>query len=192
MASRPSSRTGRSARPAASSGSNSSNMALLLGGVGLVVVIALVVLMGGGDKDGGSGNTPSTTKPVAAPAAATPAPTSTSTSAGKQGKAPTKPAPALAADTVQKARDLIAEAKALSNEGVQARNAGNNELARQKQSAASDKCEAIKSMTATNWAWLEEAELESWTMPGAYVDLGKVYTDLLNLENRIRKGGGTR
>lgn len=190
MASRPSSRTGRSARPAASSGSNSSNMALLLGGVGLVVVIALVVLMGGGDKDGGSGNTPSTTKPVAAPAAATPAPTSTS--AGKQGKAPTKPAPALAADTVQKARDLIAEAKALSNEGVQARNAGNNELARQKQSAASDKCEAVKAMTATNWAWLEEAELESWTMPGEYVDLGKVYTDLLNLENRIRKGGGTR
>lgn len=189
MASRPSSRSGRSARPAASSGSNSSNMALLLGGVGLVVVIALVVMLGGGKKDGDAGDA-ATTKPVPAPAVATPAPVSSS--AGKQGKAPTKPAPALTAATVQKARDLLAEAKALSNEGVQARTAGNNELARQKQSAASDKCEAVKSMTATNWAWLEEAELESWTMPGEYVDLGKVYTDLLNLENRIRKGGGTR
>lgn len=189
MASRPSSRSGRSARPAASSGSNSSNMALVLGGVGLVAVIAFVVLTGGGDKDGGGGAS-STTKPSAAPAVATPAPTSTS--AGKQGKAPTKPAPALTADTVQKARDLLAEAKTLSNEGVQARTAGNNELARQKQSAASDKCEAIKAMTATNWAWLEEAELEGWTMSGEYADLAKVYTDLLNLENRIRKGGGTR
>ncbi|MBM3973499.1 MAG: hypothetical protein FJ301_05300 [Planctomycetes bacterium] len=161
-------------------------MVLLLGGVGLVVVIALVVLMGGGNKDGDGGAASSTTKPAAAPTVATPAP------AGKQGKAPTRPAPALAADMAQNARDLLAEAKTLSNEGVQARTAGNNELARQKQSAASDKCEAIKAMTATNWAWLEEAELEGWTMPGEYVDLGKLYTDLLNLENRIRKGGGTR
>jgi hypothetical protein len=75
---------------------------------------------------------------------------------------------------------------------VQARNAGNNELARQKQSAASDKVEAIKAKTAANWAWLEEAELEGWSMAGEYADLGKLYTDLLGLENRIRKGGGTR
>ena len=43
-----------------------------------------------------------------------------------------------------------------------------------------------------SWAWLEEAELEGWSTSGEYADLGKLYTDLLNLENRIRKGGGTR
>jgi hypothetical protein len=166
-------------------------MALLIGGVGLVVVIALVVMMGGGKKDGAGGNAPSTTTPSVAPAAVTPV-TPAPSSDGKQGKAPTKPAPALAADTLQKARDLLAEAKALNGEGVKARTAGDNELARQKQSAASDKCEAVRAMTATNWAWLEEAELEGWSMSGEYSDLGKVYTDLLNLENRIRKGGGTR
>jgi hypothetical protein len=162
-------------------------MALLLGGAGLLLVIVLVVVMGGGKKDGGGANPTASPAPVATPASA-PAPASSS----KAGKTPTKPAPALSADTLQKSRDLLAEAKALSNEGVQARNAGNNELARQKQSAASDKVEAIKAMTAANWTWLEEAELEGWTMAGEYVDLAKLYTDLLNLENRIRKGGGTR
>jgi hypothetical protein len=167
-------------------------MALLLGGVGLVVVIVLVVVMGGGKKDGGGASTSTATPapaPVAAPASA-PAPVSSSSS--KAGKTPAKPAPALGADTLQKSRDLLAEAKTLSDEGVRARNAGDNQLARQKQSAASDKAEAIKAMTATQWAWLEEAELEGWSMSGEYVDLAKLYTDLLNLENRIRKGGGTR
>ena len=162
---------------------------MLLGGVGLLVVIALVVMLGGGKKDGDSAAA-ATKPPAAAPAAATPAPTPAS--AAKAGKAPTKPAPALSAAVLAECRTLLADAKSLSNEGVQARNAGNNELARQKQSAASDKVEAIKAKTAANWTWLEEAELEGWSMSGEYADLGKLYTDLLGLENRIRKGGGTR
>lgn len=190
MAARPASRSARSARPAPSSGSNSSNTAMLLGGVGLLVVIGLVVVLGGGKKDGDNAAAAATKPPVAAPAAATPTPTPAS--AAKAGKTPTKPAPALSAAVLADARTLLADAKALSNEGVQARNAGNNELARQKQSAASDTVEAIKATTAANWAWLEEAELEGWSMSGEYADLGKLYTDLLNLENRIRKGGGTR
>jgi hypothetical protein len=162
---------------------------MLLGGVGLLVVIGLVVALGGGKKDGDNAAA-AATKPAAAPAAPTPTPTPAS--AAKAGKTPTKPAPALSAAVLADARTLLADAKALSNEGVQARNAGNNELARQKQSAASDTVEAIKATTAANWAWLEEAELEGWSMSGEYADLGKLYTDLLNLENRIRKGGGTR
>jgi uncharacterized iron-regulated membrane protein len=163
---------------------------MLLGGVGLLVVIGLVVALGGGKKDGDNAAAAATKPPAAAPAAPTPTPTPAS--AAKAGKAPTKPAPALSANVLADARTLLADAKALSNEGVQARNAGNNELARQKQSAASDKVEAIKVKTAANWAWLEEAELEGWSTSGEYADLGKLYTDLLNLENRIRKGGGTR
>ncbi|MBM3960423.1 MAG: hypothetical protein FJ306_00750 [Planctomycetes bacterium] len=159
---------------------------MLLGGVGLLAVIGLVVALGGGKKDGDNAAAAATKPPVAAPAAPTPA------AAAKAGKTPTKPAPALSAAVLADARTLLADAKALSNEGVQARNAGNNELARQKQSAASDKVEAIKATTAANWAWLEEAELEGWSTSGEYADLGKLYTDLLGLENRIRKGGGTR
>ncbi|MFN9334804.1 MAG: hypothetical protein ACK6D1_19630 [Planctomycetota bacterium] len=163
---------------------------MLLGGVGLLVVIGLPVVLGGGKKDGDNAAAAATKPPAAAPAAPTPAPTPAS--AAKAGKAPTKPAPALSAAVLADARTLLADAKALSNDGVQARNAGNNELARQKQSAASDKVEAIKAKTAANWTWLEEAEIEGWSMTGEYADLGKLYTDLLGLENRIRKGGGTR
>lgn len=163
---------------------------MLLGGVGLLVVIGLPVVLGGGKKDGDNAAAAATKPPAAAPAAPTPAPMPAS--AAKAGKAPTKPAPALSAAVLADARTLLAYAKALSNDGVQARNAGNNELARQKQSAASDKVEAIKAKTAANWTWLEEAEIEGWSMTGEYADLGKLYTDLLGLENRIRKGGGTR
>ncbi|MFN9274290.1 MAG: hypothetical protein ACK6D2_00975, partial [Planctomycetota bacterium] len=152
--------------------------------------IGLPVVRGAGTKDGDNAAAAATTPPAAAPAAPTPAPPPAS--AAKAGKAPTTPAPALSAAVLADARTLLAYAKALSNDGVQARNAGNNELARQKQSAASDKVEAIKAKTAANWTWLEEAEIEGWSMTGEYADLGKLYTDLLGLENRIRKGGGTR
>jgi hypothetical protein len=99
----------------------------------------------------------------------------------------------LSAETLQKATDLLAEATALSNEGVKLRNAGdNNEEARKKQSAASDKVEALKALTKTQWAWQEEAELGEWALPAEYVALGNLYTKVSKIENQIRKGGGTR
>jgi hypothetical protein len=131
----------------------------------------------------------STTQPAKTPA---PAPSTVLTPAAKPGKTPGKPAPTLTADTLAKATELVAAAKVLSNEGVKLRNEGKNEESRAKQSAASDKLEELKTLTKTQWAWQEEAELGDWALTGEYVALGNLYTEVGKLENQIRKGGGTR
>jgi hypothetical protein len=133
-------------------------------------------------------STPPATQPAKTPAPApTPAP-----SAPKAGKTPTKPAPALTADTLAKVDGLLKEAKALNNDGVAARTAGKNDDARKKQSEASDKLEAVKTLTEKQWEWLQEAELGDWALTAEYTALAKVYDEISKLDKRIRMGGGTR
>lgn len=169
---------------------------MLFGGIGVAVVVILIVVMGGGggDKDkANAGTTPGAGTPAASAAAAPkPAPAPPVAETAKAGKPPKKPAPPLSAETLQKARELLAAATALSNEGTKARTAGNNEEARKKQSEASDKVEALKALTKVNWDWQELAEMEEWALPAEYVALGNLYTSVGKLENQIRKGGGTR
>lgn len=187
MASRTPTRSGRSGRPPAPT---SNPAPIVFGGIGVAVVVVLLLVMSGGDKNGASSTAPAPTGPTAP--AALPSPPAPVTESAKAGKPPARPAPPLSAETLQRARDLLASAKTLSNEGVTARTAGNNELARSKQSAASDQIEALKALTKTQWAWQEEAEMDDWALPPEYVALGKLYSEVSRIENQIRKGGGTR
>lgn len=185
MASRTPTRSGRSGRSPAPT---SNPAPIVFGGIGVAVVVVLLLVMSGGDKDGASSSAPA----PAAPATAASSPAAPAVESAKAGKPPARPAPPLSAETLQRARDLLAAAKTLSNEGVTARTAGNNEVARSKQSAASDQIEALKALTKTQWAWQEEAEMDDWALPPEYVALGKLYSEVSRIENQIRKGGGTR
>lgn len=190
MASRTSSRSGRSSRASASSSSNTT--AFAIGGIGVAVVGLLVVIFANSGNDATAGgnqpaNQPTVATPVVAP---TPAPATVS-EASRAGKAPTKAAPPLTAETLQQARTLLGEAKALCNEGVTARTAGNNQEARTKQSAAKDKLDALKALVAVPALWQEEAQLSDWAQPAEYVALEKLYAEVSKIEKQVRMGGGT-
>ncbi len=189
MASRTSSRSGRSSRASASSSSNTT--AFAIGGIGVAVVGLLVVVFAnrGNDAEAG-GNQPVNPPPFATPAV-TPTPAPAVSESSRAGKTPTKAAPALTAETLQQARTLLGEAKALCNEGVTARTAGNNQEARTKQSAAKDKIDALKAMVAVPALWQEEAQLSDWAQPAEYVALEKLYAEVSKIEKQIRMGGGT-
>lgn len=197
MAQRSPSRSGRSSRSASPSSSNAT--AMLFGGIAVAVVAVLLVVMsrGGDDAATGTGGTTSGAAPgsrsPAPPANLTPAPQPGATSfAAKAGKPPGRPAPPLDAATLDQCRKLLAEAKAISDEGVKLRMAGDNEQARARQSVASDKIEEVKRLTATAWLWQEEAELGEWALPAEYVNLAQLYDRLGPLENQVRRGGATR
>lgn len=160
---------------------------MMFGGIGVAVVVILIVVM----SRGGTKKEPADTPPP--PAAATPAPprAPASTESARAGKPPAKPAPALSPETLQQARDLLAQAKTLCNEGVQARTAGNNQEARDKQSAAKAKVDALKKLVGTQALWQEEAQMSDWAQPAEYVALEKLYGEVSKLEKQIRMGGGT-
>jgi hypothetical protein len=166
-------------------------MPLILGGVGVAVVAGVFLLRRGDDKPAAaeSRQTPPATAPAAsAPAAAT---SKLSLAGAKTGKTPTKPAPALAAATLQQVQDLLNEAKALSNEGVTLRTAGDNQKARDKQTAARDKIEAAKKLIEQPLLWQEEADMSDWAMPAEYVTLTSLFGEMSKLEKKIRMSGGS-
>lgn len=167
---------------------------MVVGGLALLVVVVVVVMMnsGGGASnaaDSGSSAKPANTAP-AAPAVA-PKPAAAPTGTAKAGKTPERPAPALTADTLARASQLLEEAKALCNEGIQLRSNGDNQGARTKQTSAKDKIDVIKQMIDAPLRWQEEADLGGWAMPAEYDALAKLYGQLSTVENRVRKGGGT-
>ena len=167
----------------------SNPMPLILGGVGLLVVVILLVVMSQSGKK--PAPTPAPTPAAQPKPAHQAAPTQVAAGAAKAGKTPTKPAPALTQETMQKAAGLLNDAKALFNEGVKVRNAGDNTAARTKQSAAKDKVDEIKALLATPLRWQEEADLEDWAMPAVYSSLGSLYNEVSSLEKKIRMSGGT-
>jgi hypothetical protein len=170
-------------------------MPKVLGGVGALVVIVLIVVMNSGGKETadkprtptGSAGTPAAA-PAPSPAAATPA---VALGAARGGKAPTTPAPALTVATLEQAHALLNEAKELNNEGVRLRTAGKNQEARDAQSQAKDKIDAIKQLVAKPSEWQELADMEGWAQPAEYVALEKLYGEVAKIEKRIRMGGGT-
>jgi hypothetical protein len=166
---------------------------MLFVGIGVAIAASLVAVFvtTSGKKDNAGD-----TKPApAAEAKAAPAPhvpsTPLSLAGAKAGKTPSKPAPSLTQDTLTKVRDLLDEAKKLSNEGVTARNAGDNQKARDLQSAAKDKLESLQKLIQAPLLWQEEAQMGDWAQPGEYVTLENLYAEVGKLEKRVRMGGGT-
>jgi hypothetical protein len=194
MPSRTPSRTGRSGRSTPAPSSNAT--AMLFGGIAVVVVIVLFVVMSrGGDKEpaNGANAAPKAAAPAAAPSTTpAPQPSGARTFAAKAGKPPARTAPALPQSLLDQSWKLYDEAKALSNEGVHARNTGDADAAAKKQSAAAVKLEEIKKATAVPWGWQEEAEMGDWALPAEYVALGRLYDDVTKLEKQVRMGGGKR
>lgn len=166
---------------------------MLFVGIGVAIAASLVAVfvLTSGKKDNAGD-----TKPApAAEAKAAPAPhvpsTPLSLAGAKAGKTPSKPAPGLTQDTLTTVRDLLDEAKKLSNEGVTARNGGDNQKARELQSAAKDKLEALQKLIQAPLLWQEEAQMGDWAQPAEYVTLENLYAEVGKLEKRVRMGGGT-
>lgn len=184
--SRSSSSRGRaSARSSSSSGGN--QQVMVLGGIAVVVVIVLFVMMSGGDKPADKPGNTSQTPAVASPA---PAPAAGVSSSAKAGKAPAKPAPALTADTLGKVRSEYDKMKAYYNEGSTARTAGDNAKAREQQALAKGVLDRIDAMIEPPLRWQEEADMEGWAQPAEYVELAKLYNDVMTLAKKVRMGGG--
>jgi hypothetical protein len=180
-------------RPARSSGSGSNSMPMVLGGVGVLVVIVVLVMMssGGGGKDTtGAAPGESAAKPAATTQPA-PAAAPVQLAAAKAGKAPSRPAPPLTQEMLQQINALLAEAKELNNEGVKARSAGDNQGAREKQSAAKAKLDTLEQLVQPAIEWHDAADLEGWAMPAEYMSLEKLYAQVGPLVKRVRMGGGT-
>lgn len=167
----------------------SNPMPLILGGVGLLVVVILLVVMSQGSKKPAPKATPAPAAQPKAPYQS--APTQVVEGAAKAGKTPTKPAPALTQEMLQKAASLLDEATALSNEGVKVRSAGDSAGARIKQSQAKDKIDEVKALLAAPLRWQEDADLEDWAMPAIYSSLGALYNKVSSLEKKVRMSGGT-
>jgi hypothetical protein len=166
---------------------------MVFGGIGVAIAGSLLtVFITTRDKKDKATETQS---PPAAEAKAAPAPhvpsTPLSLAGAKAGKTPSKAAPSLTQDTLTKVRDLLDEAKKLSNEGVTARNAGDNQKARDLQSAAKDKLETLQKMIQAPLLWQEEAQMGDWAQPAEYVTLENLYAEVGKLEKRVRMGGGT-
>lgn len=182
-------RSGGSSRSSSSSGGGNQQV-MVLGGIGVAVVVVVLIMMGGGDKGPGKsgGSTPT---PVAAKPDPTPKPAATPvSSSAKAGKTPTKPAPVLTADTLQKARDLETKMKGFYNEGSVARTAGDNAKAREKQALAKGVLEEIDKLLETPLLWQEEAEMGDWAQPAEYIELAKVHGSIMKLAKMVRMGGG--
>jgi hypothetical protein len=165
---------------------------MLFVGIGVAIAAALVAVF---VSTSGKKDAPADPKPAAAAESkSTPAhvpSTPLSLAGAKAGKTPSKPAPGLTQDTLTKVRDLLDEAKKLSNEGVTARNGGDNQKARDLQSAAKDKLEALQKLIQAPLLWQEEAQMGDWAQPAEYVTLENLYAEVGKLEKRVRMGGGT-
>lgn len=192
MASRTPSRGRSSGRSSSASGSGANPA--LFAGIGVAIVGALIVVFLSSSKGDKAKEKPAEPAPAAVEKKAphVPAPSSVPLGAAKKGKTPDRPAPPLTSEMLGKATALLDEAKTLSNDGVKARTAGDNEGARQKQSAAGDKIEAAKASLKEQSRWQEDADLGDWAQPAEYVALANLWTQLTTLEKKVRMSGGTR
>lgn len=177
-------------RPSQPASNSQTPMMIGIGGIAAVVV-AVILFSRGGNKDAvahGPAPSPKTEQPASPPASKS-APASVS-SGPKAGKTPTKPPPVLAADTLGKLRELLAQAKVHYNAGVTARTAGDNSGAREHQAKAKVVLDQWKALVQAPLDWQDEASLDGWAMPGEYVELEKAYGDYSKLLKQVRMGGG--
>lgn len=158
-------------------------------GVALVVVLAMAAAMfsgSGGDVTPKAG--PETTTPPAAVSvrAAEPLP------AAKAGKTPTTPAPALSPEALTKADAYYLKAKKMDEDGRRAQAAGDNKLFNKLMNDSWDTLELMLASIETYTDWLEEADLEDWRLPPAYVRLQKRLGIYDKLRGRVRRVKGNR
>lgn len=188
---RSSSSRGRPAASRSSSGSGGNNQQMLiLGGIAVAVVVVVFFMMSGGGN--GKTGTPTPAAPAAKPAEASkpPAAPAAVSSSAKDGKTPAKAAPALTADTLGQVRAKYEAMKGFYNEGSKARTDGDNATARDKQAKAKDVLDEIDAMLKAPLLWQEEAEMEGWSQPAEYVEMAKLYGDVMSLAKKVRMGGG--
>lgn len=96
----------------------------------------------------------------------------------------------LAAATLDQVRAHLVRMKGFDNEGVTARLAGDNMKARERQALAKDVLEEIDKLIEPPLRWQEEAETEGRARPAEYVELAKVYGEVMALAEMVRMGGG--
>lgn len=177
-------------RPSQPAANSQTPILIGIGGIAAVVVAVILFSRGGGEKPAAAGSSPParTEQPASAPVGKS-APAAIS-SGPKAGKTPTKPPPALTAETLGKLRELLAQAKVSYNAGVTARNGGDNSGARDHQAKARDVLDQWKALVQAALDWQDEANLDGWAMPGEYVELEKAYGDYSKLLKQVRMGGG--
>jgi len=164
-------------------------MPMIAAGVGVLVLVIFIMSSGGGgggEPDQGSEDQ-STSQPTTQ---SQPAPANVRLANAQSGKAPGRPAPPLTQETLSKVRSLLAEAKALSDDGIRLRKTGDNMGCRKKQSEAKVKIDQLKAMIETQSLWQEEAEMGDWAQPAEYVTLGRIYAKIGMTEKTIRMQGG--
>lgn len=161
---------------------------MILGGLGVVVLIIILVMA---NKGGSEDQNNSSNEPAKQPAKQPEAPKTNLTMANaKGGKTPDRPAPPLTQATLTKVTELLAEAKALSNEGIKLTKSGSNPEGAAKQSAAKVKIDQLKAMIEEQSLWQEEADMGDWAQPAEYITLAKIYATISRTQKTIRMNGG--
>jgi hypothetical protein len=145
-------------------------------GIGIAVVAIAAVLFfmnsggSGGESNGGSS---SAAKPAAAQKSETPpanAPT-LANEQGRAGKTPKTPAPAIAQSDLATAESEYQASLAKWTEAEQGRQAGDHDKFKTALTEASDAMKRADRVIERYRDWLNEAEFESWAIPGEYVAL---------------------
>ncbi|MCA8942487.1 MAG: hypothetical protein KDB80_08010 [Planctomycetes bacterium] len=161
---------------------------MIVGGVvGVVALVAIVAFLIGGGGDQGTkaaenGNRQAESSvPAPEPRADSPR------KADKVGKTPDRPAPEIADEVWDRVNRMYHDAKQKHDEGVKARSSGETARYTTLIKESFDLIQAINAELEPYTTWLEEAVLEGWAMPGAYVELeGKLGT-IDKLGSRVQK-----
>ncbi len=161
-------------------------------GAALIVVLALAAMMfSGSGADGGDVAAKAGSKTTSPPAAGS-ARAAEPLPAAKAGKTPTTPAPGLPAEVLTKADAYYLKAKKMDEDGRRAQAAGDNKLFNKLMNDSWDTLELLLGSIETYTDWLEEADLEDWRLPSAYVTLQKRLGIYLKLRGRVRRVKGNR
>lgn len=159
---------------------------------GGAVLLLLVLAMMAMDKGSPDPDPTPAAKPIAEVAPKPPPAKDTSLPAAKSGKEPTRPAPELTADALAKADAYYYKAKKMNDDGRRAQAAGKNKEFNKLINDGWDTLESLDTSIETYTDWLEEADLEEWRLPPAYVKLQKRLNVYDKLRGRLRRVKGNR
>lgn len=165
-------------------------MGLLIGGAAALLVVGLIVFsqMNNGSDGGNKNDKPGTQTQTEQKSSTLP---KVALGDARSGKPPAKPAPELTVETLQKLQAMLDDAKLLINDGKRARTGrGDNQAARAKMGEASALLRQWEQMIAAPLLWQEDAEMEDWAQPAAYVTLSKMYDKFAKYQKEARMGGG--
>ncbi len=164
---------------------------MILGGLGVAVLIVIIIMANrGGDDEEVNPDNQSTKQPGKQPAKQPEPKTNLKMSEGVAGKTPGRPAPPLTQATLTKITELLAEAKAISNEGIKLTKSGNNPEGSAKQSEAKVKIDQLKALIEEQSLWQEEADMGDWAQPAEYITLARIYATISRTQKTIRMNGG--